>query len=73
MTFFYDNLVNLYDYHRLYADVRMNFGQDCRFLVKNNLKMTQNLSLNIQDLVPNTKCYRYFKELYGNLKYIEEY
>ena len=28
-TFFYDNLVNLYDYHRLYADVRMNFGQDC--------------------------------------------
>ena len=29
MMFFYDNVVNLYDFHRLYADVRMNFGQDC--------------------------------------------
>ena len=29
MTFFYDNFVNLYDSHRLYVDVRMNFGQDC--------------------------------------------
>ena len=30
--FFYDNLMNLYDYHHLYADVRMNFGQDCSLL-----------------------------------------